>query len=463
MKINNYSYNRKIYLFFYRFHLDYFRKRLHNVCVNKKQVLEAEKMKTNWKKYLTTGVILSASALLLAACGNSSSDTKDTASSDKGSTAKPEGNIKLWVDTEQVDMFKGIVADFEKEYPDVKVELAAGSSADAKQDVSKDPGAAADVFMMPHDQIGQMADAGLLYPFTETKFAENVKKDNVDSAVEGATWKDELYGFPYGVESQVLYYNKAKLSEADVKTWAEMTAKGKIGTNFGDAGANYIFAPLFMSNGDVLYGKTGEDVKGTDFNNENGVEVLKWIAAQKSNPGVVQSSAEALSNLESGVTDAFLSGPWSKNDVEKALGDNMAVAAYPKIDFGSGEKQMKAFLGVKLFAVNQQTKSPVAALTLADYLSNETSQMKEFEGFGIVPSNKMLQSDSKVASDAVTAAVIEMSDSEHSVVMPKLPEMNTFWPAMDALINDTYKGSIKEDQYMDKLDKLVSDISKTTE
>ena len=218
-----------------------------------------------------------------------------------------------------------------------------------------------------------------------------------------------------------------------------------------------------MSNGDVLYGKTGEDIKGTDFNNENGVEVLKWIAAQKSNPGVVQSSAEALSNLESGVTDAFLSGPWSKNDVEKALGDNMAVAAYPKIDFGSGEKQMKAFLGVKLFAVNQQAKSPVAALTLADYLSNETSQMKEFEGFGIVPSNKTLQSDSKVASDAVTAAVIEMSDSEHSVVMPKLPEMNTFWPAMDALINDTYKGSIKEDQYMDKLDKLVSDISKTTE
>lgn len=425
--------------------------------------MEDNEMKKNWRKYVSTGVVLSATALLLAACGSSSSSSSDSSKTEDSSSAKVSGDIKLWVDTEQVDMFKPIVADFEKEYPDVKVELTAGSSADAKKDVSKDPSSAADVFMMPHDQVGQMADAGLLYPFTETKFADSVKDNNVDSAVEGATWKDELYGFPYGVESQVLYYNKSKLSADDVKTWNTLTSKGKLGTNFGDAGANYIFGPLFMSNGDVLYGDNGEDLTGTNFNNDKGIEVLKWIASQKSNSGVVQSSTEALANLTAGTTDAFLSGPWSKNDVKKALGDNMAVAAYPTVDFGHGETPMKAFLGVKLFAVNQQTKSPVAALTLAEYLSNESSQLKEFEEIGTVPSNKDLQKNEKVTSDAVAKAVMEMSDTDHSVVMPKLPEMNSFWPAMDALINDTYKGNIKESQYQDKLDKLVSDMSKTTE
>lgn len=421
-----------------------------------------KKNRKKWKKLLSSGVVLSAAALLLAACGNSSSkeETKTTKSSE---STKVTGDIKLWVDTEQVDMFKKIVADFEKKYPDVKVEVAAGSSADAKKDVSKDPSAAGDVFMMPHDQVGQMADAGLLYPFTETKFAKTVKKENVASAIEGATWKKELYGFPYGVESQVLYYNKSKLSADDVKTWKDLTSKGKLGTNFGDASANYIFGPLFMSNGDLLYGENGEDVKGTNFNNEKGVEVLKWIASQKSNSGVIQSSTEALANLTSGTTDAFLSGPWSRNDVKKALGDNMAVAAYPTVDFGSGETPMKAFLGVKLFAVNQQTKSPLAALTLASYLSNESSQLKEFEEIGTVPSNKSLQENEKVTSDEVAKAVMQMSTTDHSVVMPKLPEMNSFWPAMDALINDTYKGNIKESQYQDKLDKLVSDMSKTTE
>lgn len=42
---------------------------------------------------------------------------------------------------------------------------------------------------------------------------------------------------------------------------------------------------------------------------------------------MIQSNTEALSNLGSGKTDAFLSGPWSKNDVEKALGDKMGAAA----------------------------------------------------------------------------------------------------------------------------------------
>lgn len=372
-----------------------------------------------------------------------------------------EGDVKLWVDTDHVEVFKGIVADFEKEFPEVDVEVAAGSSADAKKDVSKDPKAAADVFMMPHDQVGQMAEAGLLYP--NTKYADEVKANNVESAVEGVTWNDELYGYPYGVESQVLYYNKAKLTEDDVKSWTSLSEKGKIGTNFAEAGANYIFGPLFMSNGLHLYGETGEDPSGTDFNSEKGAEVLAWIAAQKDNPGVIQSGAEALANLEAGVSDAFLSGPWSKNDVIKALGDNMGVAAYPTVDFGSGEVQMKAFLGVKLFAVNQQTEAPLASMALANYLSNETSQMIEFQEMGVIPSNKVVQANAEVQEDAVAKAVMEMSQPTHSVVMPKVPEIVSFWPAMDAIINDAYKGNITADEYMSKLDKLVEDTSKVTE
>jgi len=418
-------------------------------------------VKTNWKKYFGSGLILGASALILGACGGTA-DTSDTGSAENTSgEVVVEGDVKLWVDTDHVEVFKGIVADFEKEFPEVDVEVAAGSSADAKKDVSKDPKAAADVFMMPHDQVGQMAEAGLLYP--NTKYADEVKANNVESAVEGVTWNDELYGYPYGVESQVLYYNKAKLTEDDVKSWTSLSEKGKIGTNFAEAGANYIFGPLFMSNGLHLYGETGEDPSGTDFNSEKGAEVLAWIAAQKDNPGVIQSGAEALANLEAGVSDAFLSGPWSKNDVIKALGDNMGVAAYPTVDFGSGEVQMKAFLGVKLFAVNQQTEAPLASMALANYLSNETSQMIEFQEMGVIPSNKVVQANAEVQEDAVAKAVMEMSQPTHSVVMPKVPEIVSFWPAMDAIINDAYKGNITADEYMSKLDKLVEDTSKVTE
>lgn len=420
-------------------------------------------MKANWKKLLMGGLVLTMTATTLAACGSGGDDKTDgsKAGGDTASSAEVKGDLKVWIDTEHIPAIKEQVAKFEKEYPDVKVTIKAGSSADAKADVSKDPEKAADVFMMPHDQVGQMAEAGLLYPVGK-KQAEGIKENNVEAAIQGVTWKDKIYGYPYGVETQVLYYNKSKLSEDDVKTWEGLTAKGKMGTNFAEAGANYIFGPLFMSNGDLLYGENGEDLKGTNFNNDAGKEVLSWIAKQKDNAGVVQSADSALANLQSGKTDAFLSGPWSKNDVQKALGDNMAVAAYPTIDFGSGAKQMKAFLGVKLYGVNQQTESPLAAMALADYLSNKETQQVEFEKNGVIPSNKEAQEDSKVKEDAVAKAVMAMATPESSVVMPKLPEMVSFWPPMDAIINDTFKGNIKEDQYQAKLDKLVQDISKET-
>lgn len=415
-------------------------------------------MKNSWKRFWLGGLVLGVSAIALAGCGNKSDD--QSASSDTNSS-QVKGDIKLWVDTEHIAAIKGQVSKFEKANPNVKVKIKTGSSADALKDVSKDPEKAADVFMMPHDQIGQMAEAGLLYPIGKKQVA-TIKKNNVDSAIQGVTWKNKVYGYPYGIESQVLYYNKSKLSENDVKSWDSLTQKGKLGANFAENGANYIFAPLFMSNGDVLYGENGEDLKGTNFNNQNGVEVLSWIAKQKSNPGVVQTNAAALANLQSGKIDAFLSGPWSKNDVKKALGDKMAVAAYPTVNFGSGEKQMKAFLGVKVYGVNQQTKSPLASMALANYLSNEKTQEIEFKKNGVVPSNKRAQEATNVKTDAVAKSVMAMSDNDHSVVMPKLPEMTTFWPPMDSLINDVYKGKINATQYQAKLDKFVSDNAKKT-
>lgn len=418
-------------------------------------------MKTNWKKYVTSGLMLGTAVLLTACGGGNSSDKQEDANASSNEEPKVEGKVKLWVDRDFIPAYKEIVADFEKEYPDVTVELTEGTSTDAQKDVSKDPKAAADVFMMPHDQLGQMAEAGLIYP--NTKYADDVKGSNVESSIEGASWKGELYGYPYGVESQFLYYNKSKLSEDDVKTWESLTSKGKLGANFAEAGANYTFAPLFMSNGLHLYGENGEDPKGTDFNTEPGVQVMQWIADQKNNSGVVQTNAETLASLQSGKIDAFLSGPWSKNDVIKAIGDDMAVAPYPTVDFGNGPVQQKAFMGVKLFAVNQQTAAPLAAMALADYVSNEAAQLAVFESNGIVPSNKAAQESDAVKADAVSTAVVEMTQPTHTVVMPKIPEIVSFWPAMDAVINDTYKGKIKPADFQSKLDKLINDVGTPAE
>lgn len=408
-----------------------------------------------WFKMALGGLALTAVAVSLTACSSGSSSSSDTKTS-----SNPSGKVTLWVDTNFTKVYGNIVDDFEKANPDVKVTVKQGNSADAQKDIKKDPSSAADVFMFPHDQIGQMVDAGIIYQ--NTKYAKDVKANNIESAVDAATYKGKLYGYPYGVESQILYYNKSKLSADDVKTWSSLTSKGKIGTNFAENGANYIFSTLFMSNGDQLYGEHGETLDGTNFNNEKGVQVLQWISDQKKNSGVIQANASALSNLQSGKTDAYLSGPWSRNDVKKALGDNMAAAPYPTVDFGDGEKQFKAYLGVKLFGVNAETKNPVAAMALANYITSKKAQLAVFKDQGTVPSNAKAQESSDVTDNEVANAVLQMSQPTHSVVMPKIPEMVNFWPPMDAVINDAYKGKIASSDFQSKLDTFVKQVSKSS-
>ena len=149
--------------------------------------------------------------------------------------------------------------------------------------------------------------------------------------------------------------------------------------------------------------------------------------------------------------------------MKDALGDDMAVAPYPTVDFGDGAVQMKAFLGVKVFGINQQTQNPLAAMALANYITNEDSQLLEFQQQGVVPSNAVLQDNEEVLADDTANAVAQMSQPENSVVMPKIPEIVSFWPPMDAIINDTYKGNIKEAEFQSKLDKLVEDTAQEPE
>ena len=89
-------------------------------------------MKANWKKILMGGILLSASAVLLTACGGA-----EKRKLKMKAVQQTKRYVKLWVDTEYMGVFKKVVADFEKENPDIKVNLTAGNSADAKKTLQK--------------------------------------------------------------------------------------------------------------------------------------------------------------------------------------------------------------------------------------------------------------------------------------------------------------------------------------
>lgn len=415
-------------------------------------------MKSNLKKYLLSGVMLGATALTLAACGSGSGEKKASGSSDKT-------DVTLWITTDSKKFYTKVLEDFEKDNPDIHVKVVETEDAKAQENVKKDPSSAADVFALPHDQLGQLVDSGVIQEIPE-KYVDEIKSAQSETALAGATYKDKVYAFPYGIESQVLYYNKKMLNENQVSSYENITKDATFGANLKAVDA-YKIGPLFMSVGDKLFGDTGEDVKGTDWNNSAGISVLQWIADQKNNSGFINVGDDYISQFENEKIAAFESGPWDKEKAIEAVGkDNLGIAVYPKITIGGNEVQQKAFLGVKLYAVNQapangDSKKIAADYKLASYLSSEVVQEAQFkdETRNIIPSNTTIQEADYVTNDELANAVVTMSGSDYSVVMPKIPEMTNFWTASAAVLSDTYNGKIKPDQYQAKLDQLVKDIS----
>lgn len=407
----------------------------------------------SWKKVALGGASVLALATL-AACGSSASSNKSSSSS---SSNNVKGNVTLWVDPANVDSYKTLVTGFEKKYPDVKVKVnqSPTGSANAKTDVGKDPAKAADVFKVPNDQLGAMAEAGYINPLSPdaTKW---VDKNDISVAGEAVSWKGKYYAYPQDQQSNIIFYNKAKFSEAPT-SWTQFTQDKAIGTDFTNS---YNWYPAFLSNGTVLFGKDGETLDGTDVAGDAGLQVLNWFAKQKSNTGVVQSGQALLADLKSGKTAAVLDGPWDASNVKKILGDNYGVTTLPTIDFGSGEKKMQAFSGVGTLAVNSASKNQVAASSLAQYLSNADSQKELYKDNNAIPVAKSLQTDSDITADPAAQAVIKQVPED--TLMPKMPEMATFWNLAAPLINNTYLGKTPASQYDSHLKTFQDSISKAT-
>ena len=415
-------------------------------------------MKT-WKKVVLGSVSLLAAGTLLAACSSNSS--KESSSSKADSKT-----LKLWVPTGAKDSYSDTVSKFEKE-SGYKVDVVEMEDPNAQENLTKDASTAADVFSLPHDQLGKLVEAGAIQE-VPSNMAEEVKKNDTEQAAIGAQYKGKTYAFPYGIESQVTYYNKSKLSADDVKSYETITSKAKFGGNLKEANG-YITAPLFLSVGDTLFGKDGEQVDGTNWGNEAGVNVLKFIAAQKNNSGFVNVDASnLLAKFEDGSVDAFQSGPWDYAAAEKAVGkDNLGISVYPTVNIGGQDVQQKAFLGVKLYAVNQtpsngDTDRIAASYKLAQALTSKDSQENQckFEGRHIIPANKEVQESEDVKKDALAQAVITMGSSDtYTTVMPKLSQMSVFWTESAAILSDAYNGKFGEDQYLAKLQQFDKDLA----
>ncbi len=212
-------------------------------------------------------------------------------------TGSGDGNLirlQAFGDPAELDAYKELIAAFEKENPDVRVEfIPVGKQKDhmAKLTTSFVGGQPPDLFLINFRRFGQFAEKDVLEPLGP-RMAERGKlteSDLYEQTVEAFKYKDTLTCIPQNVSSLVIYYNRTLFQEAGVPlptadwTWDDFLAAGKALTK--------------DTNGD---GKT--DVYGLGFE-----PTLIRIA-----PFIWQNGGEIVDNLEN--PTRFMFDSWAAAD-----------------------------------------------------------------------------------------------------------------------------------------------------
>ena len=383
------------------------------------------------KKVLASLLCASMVATMVAGCG-SSDDKKGTesAKSDSGKTTITVMGPSEDLDDAQGAWLKTECEAFAKEHSewDIDFEYVTTSESDAKDTVTKDPKAAADVYLFANDQIGALVKANALSKLGgET--ADYVKNSNDEKMAATVTYDGDIYGVPYTSNTWFMYYDKRVFSEDDVKSLDTMLTKGKVSFPFDNG---WYLNSFYAANGCTIYGDLGTDkTAGYDFSGDKATAVTNYIVDLFANPNFVMDSNDGslgLAGLKDGSINAYFNGNWNYQAVKDALGEeNVGVAALPTVKIDGKDCQLKAFLGSKAVGVNPNCANQEIAVKLAAYLGSEDAQLAHFQLRGQAPVNTNLATNSEVAADPVASVMTEVA-TNCSVPQPII-DMQGYWDA----------------------------------
>ena len=401
------------------------------------------------KKFLALclSVLMCAS---LVACGSGDNNSKATGE-------KKKVTLKVWGAQEEQELLGKLVEDFKKANPDKEytIELGVVSEADAKTKVLEDTAAAADVFAFANDQLNDLVKAGALYEITKNK--DEIVSANSPSSIDAASKDGVLYGYPMTADNgYFLYYDKSVISADDAKSFEKMleVSAAKDKKVVMDVSNGWYIASFFLGAGGKLeLSKDGKQI--CDFNNDNGVlagESIKNITASK---GFMTGDDDVIKGGFGKKIAAAVTGAWNAKDIKAILGDNYAATKLPTFKLGDKDVQMSSFAGCKVVGVNTETKAPVDAMALAEFITNEKAQIERFEKRGLGPSNIKAASSDAVKADIALSALAEQSKyaySQNNVSGSYWAPAEAFGTAMEA---KDYSKTVKQ-----QLDAMVAQITK---
>ncbi|WP_030677087.1 ABC transporter substrate-binding protein [Streptomyces cellulosae] len=418
-------------------------------------------------------------ALTATACGDDGSGT----GSDKGAEGSGKGKIVFWDNNGGVrtDIWKEVIADFEKANPDIKVEYVGIASTEyqSKVDTAIQGGGLPDVGGVGAAMIASIAAQNALEPLDDrlSKSSLNGKlnEDMVKSLKAAGGRDDTLYSIPTSANNGVLYYRTDLFKKAGLDaptTWDKfydaankLTKANK--NEFGytiRGGAGSIAQAL-----DAMYGQSGItsfwDASGekTTVNDVKNVAGLEKYAAlyKKVTPAADLNNdfTKMVAQWDSGTIGMLNHNLGSYQDHVKALGvDKFRGIPQPT---GPGGKRVQVSNPVDGLGLFKASKNKEAAWKFIEFATSHEESSKFNESAGQVPANTDAAKDAWISkAEPTKLAADALSDGSTSIV--QLPYYLPDWGTISKSDNEPnfQKVLLGKMSAKDFLDTLAEQLNK---
>ena len=168
--------------------------------------------------------------------------------------------------------------------------------------------------------------------------------------------------------------------------------------------------------------------------------MMKWLSARRREGKIIDSDSaeDAAQIMSDGMAGAAIAGPWAFNNFLDALGDDLGIVELPNVTVPNAvdNQHLTCFASAKLLSVNANSKYPDAALSLAQYITNEHSQLTRYEMTGRVPTALSLASNNSVLSDPVTKA--QIGQKEYTVMQNYYLGQAGYWWHVGEFLTDLF-------------------------
>ncbi|MFF6788334.1 multiple sugar transport system substrate-binding protein [Streptomyces filamentosus] len=409
-------------------------------------------------------------ALTATACGDDGSG----GAGGGGTEGSGKGKITFWDNNGGVrtDVWKEIIADFEKANPDIDVEYVgvASKEVQSKYDTAIQGGALPDVGGVGAAMLAGIAAQGALEPLDEriekSSLFGKLNKGMVES-VKAAGGQDKLFTVPTSASNGVLYYRTDLFKAAGLpepSTWSafyaaadKLTQKDK--NRFGytiRGGAGSIAQAL-----DAMYGQSGItefwDGDKTTVNDPKNVAALeKYVSLFKKNTpaaDVNNDFTKMVAQWDSGEIGMLNHNLGSYQDHVKALGtEKFRGIPNPTLDNGTRVMVSNPVDGLGLFS---SSKNKAAAWKFIEFAASHESNSKWNKSAGAIPANTEAAGDPwlQEAEPTKLAAEVLFSGKASIVQLPYyLPDWNTISKAdNEANFQKVLLGSMSAKDFADDL------------